>query len=244
MFPQKEVGDFFNKNFVAFKLNMEKGEGKAFAKKYKVRSYPTLLYFNSAGKMVHKIVGAYPARKLLQQANEAINVETQLYALQSRFEKGDKSQGFLKKYVKALAEANEDFGKPAQVYLNQMGKNNWTTTKGWEFINKYVRSSSDEAFKQVMKNQSKFAKVAGGQEKVGEYIIGVLKLDIQRVARSKDENRLGTFKNKLKAFGEKGNQYIAQVVALPELYSDFVKLIGYLVVEDCGSDQVTCVDAC
>lgn len=211
VFPQKEVGDFFNKNFVAFKLDMEKGEGKAFAKKYKVRAYPTLLYFNPKGEIVHKTVGAYPAKKLLQQANKSLNTETQLYTLQRRFEKGERSQDFLKKYVEVLADANEGFGKLAEIYLNQMGKNNWAKAEGWEFISKYVRKSSARVFEYVMKNQSTFAKVAGGQAKVDKYIIGVLKADIQSVARSKDENRLIAFKNKLKVFGNKADQYIAKV---------------------------------
>jgi len=211
VFPQKKVGDFFNKNFVAFKLNMEKGEGVAFAKKYQVKSFPTLLYFNPQGKIVHRTVGAFPAKKLLNQANRALNPETQLYALKRHFEKGEKSQDFLKKYVVALADASEDFGKPAKMYLDQMGKNNWTTAEGWEFISRYVRKSSTATFEYVMKNQSMFAKVAGGPEKVDKYIIGVLKDDIQRVARSKDKNHLVAFKNKLKAFGNEADQYIAKV---------------------------------
>jgi len=216
VFPQKEVGDFFNKNFVAFKMDMEKGEGVAFAKKYKVRSYPSLVYFNPEGKIVHKTVGAYPAKKLLQQANRALNPETQLYPLKRRFEKGEKSQSFLKNYVAALADVSEDFAKPAEMYLNQMGKTHWTTTEGWEFIKTYVRKSSAPIFGYVMKNQSVFAKAVGGPEKLGKkevdkYIIGVLKADIQSVARSKDANRLAAFTNKLKAFGKKADQYIAKV---------------------------------
>ena len=211
VFPQKEVGDFFNKNFVAFKLDMEKGEGKAFAKKYKVRSYPTLLYFNPKGEIVHRTVGAYPAKKLLQQANKALHPKTQLYPLKRRFEKGEKSQDFLKKYVAALADAYEDFSKPVAMYLRQMGKNSWATTEGWEFISQYARKSSDEAFEYVMKNQGLFAKAAGDSEKVNKYITGVLKENIQSVARSKNPNRLAAFKTQLKeTFGKEADRYIAK----------------------------------
>ncbi|OJJ16983.1 hypothetical protein BKI52_30160 [marine bacterium AO1-C] len=216
VFPKKEVGDFFNKNFVAFKLDAEKGEGVAFAKQYKVKSYPTLLYFSPKGEIVHRTLGAFPAKKLLQQANRALNPETQLYPLKRRFEKGEKSQEFLKRYVIALADALADFSKPAEMYLNQMGKTYWTTAEGWEFISAYVRKSSDEVFGYVMKNQSVFAKAIGSSEKLGkkevdQYIIGVLKADIQSVARSKDENRLAAFTNQLKAFGKKADQHIAKV---------------------------------
>ena len=42
IFPEEEVGTFYNKNFVNVKLDMEKeGDGKDMADKMKVRSYPT-----------------------------------------------------------------------------------------------------------------------------------------------------------------------------------------------------------
>lgn len=211
VFPQKKVGDFFNKNYVAFKLDMEKGEGLDFAKKYKVRAYPTLVYFNPQGEMVHKSVGAYPAKVLLQHAGNALNPETQVFTLQRRFEKGEKSPAFLEKYIKALASAYEDFSKPADIFLAQMGKKKWATAEGWDFINEYVRKSSAEAFEHVLKNQDQYAKAAGSKEKVDKYITRVLLSDMRGVARSKDKNRLSAFKKKLKkVFGKDANKHIAK----------------------------------
>lgn len=211
VFPQKKVGDFFNKNFVSLKLNAEKGEGVGFAKEYKVSTFPTLLYFDPQGKIVHRTRGAFPAKKLLQQAKRAMNPETQLYPLKRRFEKGERSKHLLKNYVVALTDVLEDFNKPAEMYLNQIGKNNWTTAEGWEFINVYMRKSSDKVFEYVMKNQHKFAKAVGGQEKVDKYINGVLKEDMERVARSKDKSQLNTFKRRLReVFGKEANKYIAK----------------------------------
>ena len=94
VFPLKEVGDFFNKNYVSYKIDIEKGEGRGFAKKYKIRVVPTMLYFNSKGEIVHKTVGVSPekpAEALLAKAKNALNPETQAYTLQHRFEKGEKS---------------------------------------------------------------------------------------------------------------------------------------------------------
>ena len=46
-FTDKAVGDFFNKNFINIALDMEKGEGLAFAAKYQIVAYPTLLIINA-----------------------------------------------------------------------------------------------------------------------------------------------------------------------------------------------------
>ena len=42
VFPQKQVGDYFNMKFVCLKLNAEK-EGRELAKRFKVTAYPTFI---------------------------------------------------------------------------------------------------------------------------------------------------------------------------------------------------------
>ena len=46
VFTKPEVGTFYNENFISIKMNMEKGDGVTFAKKYEVKAFPTLLYFS------------------------------------------------------------------------------------------------------------------------------------------------------------------------------------------------------
>jgi thiol:disulfide interchange protein len=46
-FTDKAVGDFFNKNFINIALDMENGDGLAFAAKYQIVAYPTLLIINA-----------------------------------------------------------------------------------------------------------------------------------------------------------------------------------------------------
>ena len=56
-FPQQAVGDYFNKNFVNYKIDAEKGEGPELAGKYEVSAYPTLVFVNAAGELVYKFMG-------------------------------------------------------------------------------------------------------------------------------------------------------------------------------------------
>lgn len=58
VFPNEKVGEFFNKNFVNLQIDMERGMGLEFAKQYPVSAYPTLLFINAEGKVVHKLMGA------------------------------------------------------------------------------------------------------------------------------------------------------------------------------------------
>ena len=51
-FPDPEVGDFFNKNFINVAVDMEKGDGPALSQMYQVDAYPTLIITDATGKML------------------------------------------------------------------------------------------------------------------------------------------------------------------------------------------------
>lgn len=71
-FKDKSAGDFFNANLISMKIDMEQGEGPAFAMKYGVRAYPTLLFINAKGEVVHKVLGYRDGAVLLEEAKKAI----------------------------------------------------------------------------------------------------------------------------------------------------------------------------
>ena len=65
VFSDAEVGKFFNKHFVNIKVDMEKGEGPRLAGKYRVNSYPTLLFLDEKGDVVHAAKGGRPSDQFL-----------------------------------------------------------------------------------------------------------------------------------------------------------------------------------
>ncbi len=56
-FSDSEVGKFYNKQFINFKANGEKGEGLLLRQRYSVRAYPTLLFINHSGEVVKAASG-------------------------------------------------------------------------------------------------------------------------------------------------------------------------------------------
>jgi len=72
-FTDKEVGDFFNSNFVNIKVEMEKdSDGSELARLFDVRAYPTLLFVNKQGKLIKKSLGYVSPSQLLDIAKEVI----------------------------------------------------------------------------------------------------------------------------------------------------------------------------
>jgi thioredoxin-related protein len=73
VFPKKEVGDFFNSNFLNAKLYDNEEAAEEFAKKYKVESFPTFLFLDKDGKQIFRIDGAITnAKEFISEAKNAL----------------------------------------------------------------------------------------------------------------------------------------------------------------------------
>jgi thioredoxin 1 len=71
-FPNADVGQFFNANFINYAVDAEKGIGVELAKKFNITGYPTLLFVDSNGKLVAKTVGYHTPKQLLDVGKQVI----------------------------------------------------------------------------------------------------------------------------------------------------------------------------
>ena len=81
IFPQKEVGDFYNTNFINAHFDMEKGEGISIARKYGINSYPTLLFIDGDGVIIYKTSGYMSVPEFINIGKSAINPENKICLL-------------------------------------------------------------------------------------------------------------------------------------------------------------------
>ncbi|MCT4623776.1 MAG: thioredoxin domain-containing protein [Schleiferiaceae bacterium] len=157
IFPQKEVGDYFNQNFVNVKMDMEKGEGIELCKKYGVSSFPTLLFIDASGKAVHKLVGGMPAEDLINGGKAAMEPSLRIGTLRAKYESGNRDLKFLMTYLNAVKAQydRENMAIVAREIINQ--------TSLVKYMNKeqfYVISSADypygsKEFNYLMENKDK-----------------------------------------------------------------------------------------
>ena len=118
IFTLKSVGDHYNVNFVNAKIDMEKGEGIDIAKKYDVKVFPTYLFIDGNGELVHRTVGYVPEKEFIQFAKDASDPSKRVAALKERFEKGEKDPEFLKNLVNLTAFTEADYaGKVFEQYI-------------------------------------------------------------------------------------------------------------------------------
>lgn len=67
-FTDANVGTFFNEKFINLKIEMEKdADGAEIMRRYRVQAYPTLLFVDGNGKLVHTLIGFRNADALLAE---------------------------------------------------------------------------------------------------------------------------------------------------------------------------------
>lgn len=72
-FSASSVGRYANSNFMAYKIDAEKGEGPTIARKYKVRAYPTILFFDARGNLTGRSVGYQNANAFTNTMRKYVN---------------------------------------------------------------------------------------------------------------------------------------------------------------------------
>lgn len=154
-FPMKEVGDFYNANFINVKMDMEKGEGLMLAGKYGVDSYPTLLYIDGEGKLVSKAIGYMDGPRFIDAGKSALrkNDKTDLYA--KEYAAGKRDFNTVYNYVRALNMSGKSSTKIANEYINS--QKDMTTAENLKFLLEATSEVDSRIFDLFIKQKDKLA---------------------------------------------------------------------------------------
>ncbi|THH36403.1 thioredoxin family protein [Neolewinella litorea] len=119
VFPNEEVGAFFNANFVNVQYDMEKPESAAFREYHRAPAFPTLLFIGPNNEPVHRVIGARQVPQLLADARTALERVDDLEALRRDF--AENQPGSAYKLVRALIRRGEPHLKITNDYLRTPG---------------------------------------------------------------------------------------------------------------------------
>lgn len=124
IFVLPEVGVFYNEHFICLRLNAEKGEGPALAKKYGVSAYPTWLYLDADGTLRSRKSDFLPAAAFVEAGRLALGADAssaKLAAFEARFRKGERGANFLRSYLEMRTAAQLDNAAIMDAYVNSLG---------------------------------------------------------------------------------------------------------------------------
>ena len=155
VFPEKAVADFYNKQFVNLKLDMEKGEGPNVALRFGIAAYPTLLFLDGDGKLIHKALGFQDVKEFIEVGKTALDGDKTLSSWTNKYEKGNREPVFLKEYAQKLTEAYDNLQFTiADEYLKT--QTDWLSPDNIEFIYRYTEGVESKLFPFLIKNKKAF----------------------------------------------------------------------------------------
>jgi len=72
-FTDKAVGEYFNKNFICLKMDMELTDGAKIRAEYNIDGYPTYLFMDASGVVKHREMGYYEPKEFLEVGKTALS---------------------------------------------------------------------------------------------------------------------------------------------------------------------------
>ncbi len=160
VFTASEVAAVYNKMFINVKMDMEKGEGVELAKTFAVKAYPSLLFVDAKGDLVHRAAGFHSAQEILDLGGEALDPKNRLSTMEERFANGDRDPDFLYSYTMARFEIHDGSHAPiADEYMKT--KEDWSTENARKFIFSFVANPHSELFNYLADNQDAFVDMYG-----------------------------------------------------------------------------------
>jgi thioredoxin-related protein len=108
IFPVATVGDSVNKYFISVEVQMDTtktdndriknwySDARDIQQKYQVNAFPTFLYFNPQGKLVHRSVGAADSpESFISEVKRSTDPATQYYTMLEKYQLGNRDSSFL-----------------------------------------------------------------------------------------------------------------------------------------------------
>lgn len=165
-FPQQEVGEFFNKRFVSFKLNAEEGEGEDLSARFSVAAYPTLLFVTADEAVVYRATGYKDANELIKLAQAAINPDVKLSPLSrmdGEFNDGEVDREFAAEYFKAIREAKGSADFKLGQYLEKLDEETLLAAETYDFIETYASNYKGKPLEILINRFPEFSQLVGEQ---------------------------------------------------------------------------------
>lgn len=166
VFVAGPVADYYNATFINMKIDMEKGEGVELGRKYKVSSFPTFLFIDSKGEVVHRTGSRMPMEDFLEEGKNASDPKRRINYLTAQYEGGAVDLPFLYGYYTALARTDRSQAdKIGKEITDKITDDQLKTELGWNVIKLLARSETDKLGAFFMANQSAFNNFSKAEER-------------------------------------------------------------------------------
>ena len=152
VFTNSEVATYYNKTFVNAKIDMEKDEGPDLASKYGVIAYPTFLFIDGNGKVLHRICGGMEAGDFIKQGKKALDINERYSAIEASYTKNNQSETNAFNYFTAAELACVDVYQEVKNYLDRTKKDQLFSEKNFGIIEHFTNDFTHASFSYLLDN--------------------------------------------------------------------------------------------
>lgn len=179
VFPQKEVGDFFNPRFISLKMDAEKGEGKGLAVKYKIRAYPTFVVLKADGTEIYCTSGARPASEFTEKIRKGIDPAWSPDGLTRRYTKGERTPELVHDYTLLLLEQGKtkEGMEVLENYFDALSPKKRVKPVNFFLYEQFATNLSDRKAQYLFEHKDSFVK-ANGRDTVEKILTNWLRIEL------------------------------------------------------------------
>jgi thiol-disulfide isomerase/thioredoxin len=178
IFTDKKVADYYNKNFINAKFDMEdEGEGAKIGSLYKVMCYPNLLFIDSEGKLVHRTAGAEQDPQYYIELGEiAKSTDKNFSTIEANYLRNPSNPELFSAYMTAVSTTCLDYENELDKFLSLLSEKQYLEEKNWKIINEYLTDFNNKTTRYIANNSAVFT------EKYGDEVTGFLYGSIRQTA--------------------------------------------------------------
>ncbi|MFW2136047.1 thioredoxin family protein [Chryseobacterium sp. TY4] len=203
VFTDAKVADYYNKNFINARFDMEKGEGRILAQKYYVRSYPTFLFLNGDGEAVGQELGYIESSEFIKVGEKFNKPGNTQESLQERFDKGERDPDFLISYFKTAIQTNPIKAKMAAESYFKAKKNLEFSADEINMLFGSIQSNQDFNYQYIVNNKDVLSKYIGNDN----YSQFIFRVNIQKIIQDATNVDKKTFDEQL--YIKEASKYIS-----------------------------------
>jgi thioredoxin-related protein len=210
IFTNDTVADYYNKNFVNAKIDMEKGEGIELAKQYDVRCYPNLLFVDGNGNLVHRIAGSMSGKEFIALGEESKNPEKCFNYYLKNYESNKANADFLKKYIEVREGTCLDVDNLVADYFSLQKNTELFNKENWQMIQQHTNSMTTNEYSFLITNKQKFDELYSAKS-VNEKLDDIHRNTLFAIIKTKplDEKYYQEVRSKILALNTEGSKLVA-----------------------------------
>lgn len=157
IYPMEEVGNFYNDKFINVEMQFDSTINDAenikdryadavfISNEYKIRNYPTFLFFSSDGELLHRKTACRDAKEFIAIGTNALDPEKQYYTQIKKYNAGQRDSTFINNLTFMALAAFDDsltkkYAKECYATLNDANKNKLNDRLKQTIINDELKS--------------------------------------------------------------------------------------------------------